>query len=128
MYAMEIVKKIKPIQSDERGSITQLLDKKIKSVLLITCKKDSIRANHWHKKDTHYVYMLKGRMKYYYQNIRIDKSKKESIIVHEGEIIYTPSGMAHSMKFLEDSIFLAFSTELREQKKYEKDTVRVKLI
>lgn len=127
---MEIAGKINPIQSDDRGSITQLLPEtiNIKSVLLITCNKGSIRANHWHKKDTHYVYMLKGRMRYYYQNLIIQNSKRKSIIVRKGEIVYTPSGTAHSMKFLENSVFLALSTQSREQKKYEKDTIRVKLI
>jgi len=33
--------------------------------------------------------------------------------------------LAHSMKFLKDTVFFAYTTEKRNQKNYEKDTVRV---
>ena len=128
---MKFVTKVKPFYTDERGSISHLLSnkaKKIKSVLLITCKKDSVRANHYHKRDIHYVYMLKGRMKYYHLDVKEKQSKKKSVIVNAGELIYTPAKVAHSMKFLEDSTFLALSTEPRNQGTYEKDTIKIKLI
>jgi len=128
---MKYIKKVKPFYTDERGSISHLLTnkaKKIKSVLLITCKKDSVRANHYHKRDIHYVYMLKGRMKYYHLDVKEKQSKKKSVIVNAGELIYTPAKVAHSMKFLEDSTFLALSTEPRNQGTYEKDTIKIKLI
>lgn len=127
---MQYVKKIKPFHVDERGEMSYLLDDSISitSVLLITCKKGAIRANHYHKKDTHYSYMLKGKMEYTYQNLSAKAKRKKTIIVKEGEIVCTPSMIGHAMKFLEDSIFLALTTEQRNQKKYEKDTVRIKLI
>ncbi len=128
---MKLIKKIKPFHTDKRGSMFHLLTDdsiKIKSVLLITCKKNSVRANHWHKHDTHYVYMLKGRMKYYYKDLNKIQSKKKNIIVKAGEIVFTPSKVAHSMKFLEDSIFITLSTEIRNQKEYEKDTVKINLM
>ena len=62
---IKIFKQIKPEFTDERGEIFKLLDDGktvVKSVLLITCKKGAIRANHYHKKDSHYVYMLSGSM------------------------------------------------------------------
>ena len=76
---MQHIKKIKPEFADERGAITKLLDDgktSIKSVLLITCKKGSIRANHYHRKDSHYVYMLSGKMEYTEQSL-IDKNQKK---------------------------------------------------
>lgn len=127
---MKNLTKPKPFHVDKRGSITQLLNRsvKIKSALLITCKKNEIRANHYHKKDEHYVYLLKGQMKYYYKDVNNNLSKTKSIIINKGEIIRTPAMEAHSMKFLKNSIFLALSTEPRNQQKYEKDTVKIKLI
>ena len=98
----------------------------INGALYITCKKGSIRANHYHKKDTHYSYMLKGKMEYTYQSV--DSKTKNKIIVKTGDIVATPPNTIHAMRFLEDSIFLALTTETREREKYEKDTVRVKLI
>ncbi len=127
---MKYVKKIKPFHVDERGEMSYLLDKKIPitSILLITSKKDAIRANHYHKKDTHYSYMLAGKMEYSYQDLRSKNKKKQSVIIKKGDIVCTPPMTIHAMRFLEDSVFLAITTEDRDQKKYEKDTVRIKLI
>lgn len=128
---MNFISTVKPLHSDGRGTITQLLNRsthKIISALLITCKKNSVRANHYHKKDCHYVFMLRGRMEYYYRNLTIPNAKKRMILVKKGQVIYTPAMFAHSMKFIENSIFLALSTEKRNQKNYESDTVKIKLI
>lgn len=127
---MKFVRKIKPFFVDERGEMSYLLDESatITSALYITCKKGSIRANHYHKKDTHYSYMLKGSMEYTYQDAKDKNAKKHTVIVSKGEIVETRPMTIHAMKFPEDSIFIAFTTEERDQAKYEKDTVRTKLV
>lgn len=127
---MKYVKTIKPFHIDERGEMRHLIDDRtpITSVLLITSKKGAIRANHYHKKDTHYSYMLEGKMEYTYQNLKIKNKKKQSVIIEKGDIVCTPPMTIHAMRFLADSVFLAITTEDRDQKKYEKDTIRVKLI
>lgn len=127
---MKFLKKIKPFHRDSRGEMFQLMEKKIdvNGILLITCKKGSVRANHYHKKDTHDVYMLKGKMRYTYQDIKTKSKKKNTLVVKKGEIIHTPPMILHAMKFIEDSVFLAITTEKRQRAKYEKDTVRFKLI
>lgn len=127
---MKIVRKIKPFHTDERGELSHLLadEKPITSAVLITSKKGSIRANHYHKKDTHHVYMLKGEMEYTYKNAVNKKSKKRTIIVKAGEVVTSPPLTMHAMKFLEYSICFALTTEPRSSKQYENDTIRVKLI
>lgn len=124
-----LVKKITPFFIDERGKMSHLVNDEVKftSALLITSKKGAIRANHYHKKDTHYSFMLKGSMEYSYQSLQ-GKSKKQAIIVKKGEIVKTPPNIIHAMRFLEDSAFLVLTTEARDREAYEKDTVRVKLI
>lgn len=128
--SLSISWKVKPFFKDERGEISYLLPEKqeINGALLITCKKGSIRANHYHKKDTHYSYMLKGSMEYVYQDLDSKAKAKKTIIVKQGEIVYTPPKVIHAMRFLEDSTFLALTTQERDHKKYEKDTVRTQLI
>lgn len=125
---MKYIKKIKPFHKDERGEMSYLLDEKVKIVnaLLITSKKGTIRANHYHKTDSHYSYLIKGKMKYIIQDVE-QKGRKKSAIVKAGELVYTPSMLLHAMVFLEDTVFLALTTESRDQKKYEKDLVRVKI-
>ncbi len=127
---MVFIKKLKPFHEDERGTMTHLLDGKIKIIgaLLVTCKKGAIRANHYHTHDIHYSYMLKGSMRYVYQDLRKKGVKKRSAIVRAGHIVETLPMTAHAMLFLEDSIFLALTTEKRDQSSYESDTVRVTLI
>lgn len=126
---MRMHRKIKPFFEDERGDISHILpdETPITSAILIKSKKGAIRANHYHKKDTHHVYMIKGKMKYTYKKNSTGYSKRE-IIVSEGEVITTPPLTTHAMEFLEDSVFIALTTEARDRKKYEEDTVRTKFV
>lgn len=126
---MKIWHDIKPEFTDERGDIIKVLDDGktiIKSVVLITCTKGAVRANHYHRKDTHYVYMLSGSMEY--TETEMDGSKREKIIVKKGDLVYTPSLKPHAMKFLEESAFLTLATQSRHQEAYENDIVKVKVI
>lgn len=124
------VRKIKPSFVDERGSIAHVVDEGtlLRSALLIVSKAGSIRANHYHKKDSHYVYMLDGEMEYTSKPMSDPKAKKESVVLVPGDLVYTPPMTGHAMRFLRDSIFLALATEARGHDAYEEDTVRIKLI
>lgn len=123
--------KTKPEFIDERGYITRLIDQDeypIRAVLYITSKAGSVRANHYHKTDAHYVYCLSGKFKYSEKNMSKPNSKLESVILESGDTVLSRPMFAHAMEFLEDSVFLAFTTEPREQDKYEDDLVRLKLV
>lgn len=123
-------KKIKPFFTDKRGSLSYLVpdDAVIRGVLFITCKKGAVRANHYHKADTHYSYVYSGKMRYFWKDLQKKNSRRKSVIVRKGEMIFTPSNVAHAMEFLEDSVFFAFSTKERDRKDYESDTIKVSLI
>ena len=125
------VTKTKPEFVDERGFITRLVDTDdyhLRAVLYITSKKGTVRGNHYHKKDAHYVYCLSGRFRYSEKDMRKPKSKVRSVILKPGDIVLSQPLMVHSMEFLEDTVFLAFTTERREQDQYEGDTVRIKIV
>ena len=86
---MELTVKIKPEFVDDRGLITKILDDgktNIKSVLLITSKAGSVRSNHYHKKDAHWIYMITGSMEYYEKPVG-GGSKTKKVIVNAGDII-----------------------------------------
>ena len=129
---MKLIRGIKPEFTDERGDIFSLFDENgktvIKSALFITCKEGAIRANHYHKEDSHYCYMLSGKMEYTAEPVEGENPERKTVIVNAGDIIYTPSMTKHAMRFLEDSAFLALATKSRRDGKYEDDTVKVKLI
>lgn len=128
---MKIYRHIQPIWTDARGDIISLFDEgeqKIASVLLITCAKGAIRANHFHKEDSHYSYMLSGRMEYIEEPPPGEQGEREVAIVEKGDMVYTPSQRAHAMRFLQDSAFLALATKSRKEGAYEDDTVRIKVV
>lgn len=124
---MKVFRNIKADFTDERGDIIKLLDDgqtTAKSILMITCAPGSVRANHYHKTDWHYCYMLKGKMEYVEHPLGEPK-KLERVILNEGDMVYTAPTDVHAMKFPEDSIFLVFARNSRSQLNYESDTVRV---
>lgn len=125
---MNITKNIAPEFTDVRGAITKILDNgtAIKSILLITSQAGSVRANHYHKKDSHYSYLLSGTMEY--SEKPAEGGEIETVVLSAGDMVFTRPQMIHAMRFLEDSVFLAMATESRSREDYEADTVRVELI
>ena len=125
-YLMVIkVIKIKESFIDKRGKITNILEKPVTSIVIITSKKGAIRANHYHKKDSHWSYIIKGKMEYYEER---KSGKVEKAIVKAEEMVYSAPEVPHAMKFLENSIFLAMTTQKRLKGKYDKDTIPYEII
>jgi len=115
------------IYKDKRGVIYNILNKTLGSCLLINSKKNSIRANHYHKKDWHYCYILKGKIEYYSRKVG-SKRKPKKEIFKKGDLFFTPSLVEHAMYYPENTQFLALAKLTRKKVNYEKDTVRIKLI
>ena len=89
---------------DERGSIQPLVDMKMKSSVLITSNEGAVRANHYHKTDWHYCYVISGSIKYYYRPTGSDADPK-CVITKAGEMVFTPPMVDHGMVFPEDTVF-----------------------
>ena len=53
--------------SDLRGEILSIVDTKIQNVSIITSNANVIRSNHYHKKDFHFMYVLEGKMDYFFK-------------------------------------------------------------
>ena len=124
---METLKHIDPAVVDARGAITNIFEGRIEHIALITSKKGSVRANHYHKEDHQYIYLLSGSYESHCCDVRRPE-KRQVLKVKPGDIVYTPPYIAHAQKFTEDSIFLALSTRQREQGKYESDTIAFPVI
>lgn len=113
--------------SDARGDIQPLVHGGFETAQLITCAQGSVRANHYHKHDWHYCYMVYGSMRYYTRSVDSDE-KATWVLVTAGQVVYTPPLEEHAMEFLEDSAFINFAGRPRVQADYEDDLVRVDLI
>ena len=127
MWPKEGLVKLEPPHDDERGSIQSLVNFPMKNLSLISSKKGSIRSNHYHLTDWHYMYVLSGSFDYFYRPTNSDQELK-SIRVGPGEMIFTPPLEDHATVFLEDCQLLAISRNPRDQEAYEEDVRRVILI
>lgn len=104
-----------------------IFEGKLGHVALITSKKGSVRANHYHKKDLQYIYLISGAYESYSCEVN-NPQKKQVLHVKAGDIVETPPMIAHAQKFTEDSVFLALTTLERESGKYESDTIAFPVI
>lgn len=112
---------------DARGAIQPLVDEMMKSAVLIESAKGTLRANHYHKTDWHYCYVLEGAIEYYHRPTGSD-AEPERIEVKAGQMVFTPPMVDHAMKFPEDTRFLTLSRNPRDQATYEADVVRIDLV
>ena len=117
--------KFKPNFTDNRGSITDLFyDETINHVTHIkTTDTSSVRGNHYHKKTTQAMYIIKGSLKYWYKQLGENETK--CVLVKSGEMVVTKPNEVHAISFEEENEFIVFSWGLRGGKDYEIDTFRV---
>ena len=81
--------------SDARGSIQPLVDDEIRSAQLIHSKAGTVRANHFHKTDYHYMYVLSGAFDYYYRPTG-SEAEPQCLRVQAGQMVYTPPMVDHA--------------------------------
>ncbi len=108
---------------DLRGEIKSIVDAKVSNVSIITCNKNTIRSNHYHKIDFHFMYVLKGSINYFFSDLNMDYISYKKINL--GETIFTPKLEIHATHFPVDTTLIVSSGFPRDQKTYEEDTVRV---
>ena len=124
----ETIKKIEPAFVDERGVIANVLEEPINHVAVITSKKGSVRANHYHPEQIQYVYLLSGKYESISKDLHNENSEVETVTVEEGDLVITPPMIAHAMRFLEDSVLLNLTTADRNEENFDKHTKKFKLI
>ena len=127
MWPKEGMVELEAPHTDDRGYIQSLVNFPMKNISLISSKKGTIRSNHYHLTDWHYMYVLSGSFDYYYKPTNSNE-ELQSLRVKAGEMIFTPPMEDHATVFLEDCDLLAISRNPRDQKTYEKDVRRVTLV
>lgn len=109
---------------DERGEIIPLSDLTMDSAVLISSKKNTVRANHYHQTDWHLCYIISGSIDYYHRP-HGSEDNPEHVHVKMGELFFTPPLVDHAMVFPEDTVFLTLGRNSRAQESYESDVVRI---
>ena len=113
--------------ADERGAIQPLVDTPMKNVSLILSKKGSVRSNHHHMSDWHYMYVLRGSFDYYWR--AAGSAAAPSVVrVTQGEMLFTPPMEDHATVFLADTELVVASRNPRDQATYEADVRRILLV
>lgn len=113
--------------ADARGSIQPLVAGTFKAAQMITSKAGTVRANHYHKGDSHHMYIVSGEFDYYYRPTG-STEEPQCVRVKAGEVVYTPPMYDHAVKFITDTAFINFASHDRDQSTYEDDIVRIELI
>ena len=122
----KFIHKTGKVFKDERGYLLKILDKGFSSCIEIFSKKGSIRANHYHKKDEHFCYILKGKILFFYRN-RKKGSKLNYKIMKKGDLFFTTYDQDHLAYFLKTTHFLSYSSRKRSKFDYENDLVRLNM-
>ena len=111
--------------TDLRGFIQPMLDDMpMRSAQIIRSKAGTVRANHYHLTDWHYLYLLSGRMEYFYRASG-DKEPPAHLTVLPGQMVFTPPQVEHRTDFPEETICINLSGNPRDQTSYEADVVRL---
>ena len=63
------------VHSDDRGAIYSIVNETCNNVSIIETTAGSIRSNHYHKKDWHYMLVLEGNLEYFYFSNIVKKVK-----------------------------------------------------
>jgi quercetin dioxygenase-like cupin family protein len=112
---------------NSNGVIQNLVLKPMNSVAVIISVKDSIRANHYHKTDWHYSYVVSGSIEYYWRSVG-DVNPPKHILVKAGQVFFTPPMTEHAMVFPEATTFITMARNIRTHENHEADVVRIKLV
>ena len=92
---------------DNRGKITNYeLTEPINLIGYIESKKGTIRANHYHPIQEQKCLLIKGKYVSVIKDLSNSTSNVQTKIINEGDIAVIQPNVAHTMVFLEDSIFL----------------------
>ena len=126
-FPREVIVPLQKPFADARGEIQPLVDRTMESAVLITSKKGTVRANHYHKTDWHHCYVIKGRIEYHHRPHGSD-GEPEVVVVEEGQLFFTPPMVDHAMVFLEDTVFLTLGRNSRAQEVYEADVERIEMV
>ena len=104
---------------DSRGIISNYyIDDTINMIGYVESVKGSIRGNHYHPVQTQKCLLIKGKYISVTKDLLDPNSVTETRLISEGDLSTIPPNVAHTMVFIEDSIFLNLVNGEREHKNY----------
>lgn len=114
---------------NEAGWIQNLAEQPVGGVAVLFCKAGSSRSHHWHRDDSHELYVVSGEMRYV-ERARVVLTAAGPIgptrrrVIRAGEMIRTGPNVEHSTYFPVDTILISLSARSRTHAEHEADVVR----
>ncbi len=109
------------------GIIQNLVLKPMTSVAVLSSVKGAVRANHWHRTDWHYAYVVSGSLAYLERQVG-SEDVPDATVFKAGDMFFTPPNREHAMVFLEDTVIITMARNVRSHESHEADLVRVQLV
>tara|TARA_B100000963_G_scaffold339226_1_gene336780 strand:- start:3389 stop:5929 length:2541 start_codon:yes stop_codon:yes gene_type:complete len=104
---------------DKRGKISNHeLTEPINMIGLITSKKGTMRANHYHPQQEQKCLFTRGQIIEVFQDLLNSNSPKITQVVNEGQLSIIKPNVAHTMVFTKDTTFLNLVRGEREHDNY----------
>jgi len=114
---------------DERGRITNYeLPEPINWIGWIESKKGTVRANHWHPMQQQKCILISGRYISVFKDLKTPNAPMTTQLMEPGDVVVTEPQVAHTMVFLEDSLFLNLVNGEREHENFGKHTIPYELV
>ncbi len=114
------------------GEIRNLSLRPVTSVASIFSLAGSTRANHYHKTDWHFTYVVSGSVVYFERPVgSVSKPLDADVymeVFHAGEMFFTPPMVEHCMLFASDSVIVTLAKNVRSHESHESDVVRVSFV
>lgn len=109
---------------NDSGQISNLAWGAFASASFITSVAGSVRSNHYHETDFHFIYVVDGLMQYYWRqagSVATPKRKR----CPPGTLIFTPPLVEHATFFPKATSVVTFNRRARDHESHESDLVRI---
>lgn len=106
------------------GWILNLAEKPVGGVSVIFSNAGSSRSHHFHREDSHELFVVSGEMLYLERPVG-SKEKPDFRVISEGQMVRTGPNVEHSTYFTVDTIMVSLSDRPRDHASHESDLVRL---
>src|SRR3989344_4554687 len=114
---------------DSRGKIDNYeLPESVNLIATITSKKGTVRANHFHPIQEQKCLLISGKYISVYKDLLVPDGNVKHQLILTGDLSIMPPMMAHTMIFLEDSIFINLVNGNRDHDKFGEHTIKYELV
>src|SRR3989338_6471233 len=125
----EFIVKSKDPFKDQRGIIDNYeLIFPVNMANIITSKKGSIRANHYHPEQLQQCLLVSGKYISVFKDLADSDALVQSQVIRAGDLAVMPPMVAHTMIFVEDSVFINLVPGNRDHDKFGEHPVPYMLV